>query len=1507
MTSQQHTGNTPQQKKKGVPDFPVVGIGASAGGLAALEAFFSAMPPDTGMAFVVVQHLSPDFKSLMDNLLARHTTMPIHRVENGITLEKNAIYLIPPRCVMTMNEGRLYLQERTSHQLTLPVDIFFESLAKAASKQAVGIILSGTGSDGSRGIQAIHDAGGLVLAQTVESAQFDGMPREAVSTGICDYVITPAEMPGLLLDYAENPEFIRKPSAHMEVFWNEGEYAEIFAHLRQGYSLDFSKYKPTTVNRRIRRRMDFRRLKKVRDYAELLSNNPLELDALYKDLLIGVTEFFRDPKVFSYLEQKILPTLFQQAGPEGLRVWLTGCATGEEAYSLAILLHERAEQLNYKEKICIFATDVHRHSLETASKGIYEPERLKNVSPERLARYFTEEKPECYSIIPELRKLVIFAPHNLINDPPFTKMDLVCCRNLLIYFSQESQNAALSFFYFALRPQGVLLLGLSEGTGKFTDEFAALHSKYKIFQKTGESSRGMNIKEIRTNVPHLPPLPSQKIRTKNSVILDRQILNDYDLLLKRHILSGVLLNQHRQVLHYFGDINAYLKAPEGRVENDILCMLEGDLHLAVSVALQRAAATGSDFILPNVNVLRAGTPQRVDVEVLCLPEERGRSFHYHVSLNPLQNPSLPVAPTHSMTFPQDAQSVRTLQNYVTDLEGELQLSKENLQTTVEELQTSNEELQATNEELLASNEELQSTNEELHSVNEELYTVNAEFERKNSELESLNREHQNLLDSLEVGVVFLDKHLVIRKFNPASAYSFKLLPQDIERPIDHIAYQLTDQNRMLNDVRQVLESGHMMEHEVQSQDGAWLLQRMVPYRGKDRRIKGVILTFTDISDIKLAELAMQKHATDYKVTFDNLLSGVVVHDRNAEIIFSNPEARRILGLPAPQAHRQNSGDINWYFTDAEGKILSEEACPLARVLGNHETVSNELLGIKRPHHPNITWIYLNGIPVPDENGQVDKGIINFVDITALQQAKKALDEKTDLLTMSQSIGQLGSWVFNTSANQLEWSEETYHIFGLEPQNFQANYEAFLELVHPEDRALVHQAYSDSVQQNTEHYEIEHRIIRPLDKEVRFVHEKCHHQRDASGNILCSVGIVQDITERKQTALALRSAKEVAEQASRAKTLFLANMSHEIRTPMNVIIGMNKLIRETELTPRQREYVEIVYRSSQILFALIEDILDFSKIEAGKVELESILFHPGELIHKTADMLRVEAENKGLLLVCNIADDIPLSVKGDPTRFYQVIMNLVNNAIKFTEHGQITIQASLEKETEQQVTLLFSVQDSGIGIPLDRIQELFQPFSQIDPSTTRKFGGTGLGLAITSSIIHMMGGTIEVKSTPGKGAIFLCTISFDKVALEEQEHAARLQEEKDAAQPPQLAGLKGLLVEDNLFNQKLAHILLEKMAISVKSAYNGKEAINAIYEGEYDFVLMDIQMPIMDGLEATRILRAEGINLPIIALTANATAKDRADCLAAGMNDYLSKPIDEEKLREIIFRQVMGKE
>ena len=836
----------------------IVGLGASAGGLAALEKFFDAMPPDSGMAFVVVQHLSPDFKSLMDDLLARHTTMPIHRVENGLEVASNAIYLIPPKMLMTMSTGRLHLQEReAAPHLDLPIDIFFQALASDAGERAIGLILSGTGSDGSRGIQAIHAAGGLVLAQSVETAQFDGMPRSALSTGVCDDVVAPEEMPEVLLEYARDPEAVRQQlPARLEVFADEGEYAKIFALLRRGYGLDFAKDKGTTVGRRIRRRMEFEQIANLDDYAAILTASPMELDALYKDLLIGVTEFFRDPKAFATLEAEVLPGLFQNVSEEGLRVWVAGCATGEEAYSLAILLREQAEARGYDGKITVFATDVHRGSLEAASTGIYEPGRLKNVSAARLERHFIPEGDGRHKVAADLRKLVVFAPHNLTSDPPFTKMDLVSCRNLLIYLQPETQEKIIALFNFALRVDGVLFQGASEGLGKFAEEFAVVDAGYKLFRKVRDLKLALDFKGTGLAAPRLAPsVVAWQPGQKSTVSLDRQILHDYDTLLKRHLPPGVLVNELHQVLHYFGGVADYLKPPEGRAESDLLRMVEGDLHLALSVGLQRAGKSNTSISLPNVRVQRGAEETRLDVVVDPILDEKFKSTHYHISLIPAREAEAPAVAL--VTFPAsgfaDFDTGYAIQAQMANLELELQSTKENLQATVEELQASNEELQATNEELLASNEELQSTNEELHSVNEELYTVNAEFEKKNRELQQLNQDHDNLLGSLEVGVVFLDAQMRIRKFNAASAHAFKLLPQDVGRPLDHIAYHLADQARLLHDIQQVLQTGEPRELEAQTNDGRWLLKRVTPFQTEMKRVDGVVLTFTDISNIKAAE------------------------------------------------------------------------------------------------------------------------------------------------------------------------------------------------------------------------------------------------------------------------------------------------------------------------------------------------------------------------------------------------------------------------------------------------------------------------------------------------------------------------------------------------------------------------------------------------------------------------------------------------------------------------------
>ena len=852
------------------PSFTVA-IGASAGGLSALEAFFDHMPSDSGMAFVIIQHLSPDFKSLMDDLLARHTEMAIHRVTSGIELEADSIYLIPPKTRMTVSEGRLHLKEVGQEPpADLPIDVFFSSLAADVGDRAVAVVLSGTGSDGSKGIRDVHEVGGLVLVQSIDSAQFDGMPRSAFATGVCDLVLAPEAMPNAIRHYAQaakeqRAELLRQFQVHGE----DGEFQQVFALLRSQYNLDFSKYKPPTVGRRIQRRMEFLQLNDANAYATHLAENTDELDALYRDLLIGVTEFFRDPKIFALLQEKFLPQLFEKRAPEDeIRLWSAGCATGEEAYSLAILLAELAEIYDFRGNISIFATDVHRTSLESASHGLYERQNLKNVSEERLERFFIEKGDGRYQVVPELRRMIVFAPHNLINDPPFTRLDLICCRNLLIYLNSDTQNQVLALFHFALQLNGILFLGSSEGLGKIAGEFETLHSAGKLFRKIRDLKIALDM--------HLEPATKKRmvvpstdgVSHRLTVSLDRQLVHDYDMLLGQYMPPGVLIDEQRRVLHCFGDVSHLLQQPHGRFENDLLEMVPEALKIPLSTALHRAAKNCSMVTSPNAIMLGVEDKQYHDLRVECLYDGKIKSMHYFVSLAPgardRQDP-VPVA-QEVCDIPPD-EIPQHMQQRIVELEEELQVKKENLQTTIEELQTTNEELQTTNEELMASNEELQSTNEELQSVNEELYTVNGEFELKNKELNQLNQDHENLLSSIEIGTVYLDRDLCIRKYNPAIENIFRLRPQDIGRPIDHIAYHLSNHERLLKNIRKVIGTGQIIENEVASQDGKWLLKRLLPFRNEEGEIDGVVMTFTDISRVKEAErkLAQANQELERKV------------------------------------------------------------------------------------------------------------------------------------------------------------------------------------------------------------------------------------------------------------------------------------------------------------------------------------------------------------------------------------------------------------------------------------------------------------------------------------------------------------------------------------------------------------------------------------------------------------------------------------------------------------------
>lgn len=882
----------------GSPGFPIVGIGASAGGLEALEELFDNMPINSGMAFVVVQHLSPDFKSVMDELLARHTRIPIHRVVDNMPVEPNAIYLIPPKKEMIVSAGKLLLSDKDpSSGLTLPIDIFFRSLAQDAGPRSIGVVLSGTGSDGSRGICDIHEAGGFVVAQDVDSARFDGMPKSAAETGIVDVVARPEQIPATLLSYTQHPcAASMTDSMPTDPALLEG-FDAIFQLLRKTYDIDFSYYKRTTVARRVQRRLSMNQITDLEDYIERLREDSNELNLLYKDLLIGVTKFFRDTEAYQRLQQDVLPQLLVKVRPEGeLRIWSAGCATGEEAYSLAILVHEQLEQLKLRLNVKIFATDVHRTSLDFASAGVYSDASLSEVSPERLARYFTRVKSG-YHVAPELRQMIVFAPHNIVKDAPFTKIDLITCRNLLIYLEPPAQKKAISLFHFALNTGGVMLMGPSESPGDLADEFEAVHERWKIYRKRRDKRLPPDMR-LPLSVGYIPRRGSRGLSSVPPLQSppDAPLLRAYDELLKDYAPPSLLVNERRELVQSFSGASAFLRMRDGRPSNDVFDLVVPDLKIPLATAVQQAAKKRATVTFKGIRVTTDQGAQQIKLTVKPIPDRHSDSDHFLISLEA-------VADARPVSDERDTQSMdlgRASQEQVHALESELRYMKENLQATVEEMETSNEELQATNEELVASNEELQSTNEELHSVNEELYTVNAEYQKKIGELTEMTADMDNLLHSTDVGVIFLDPDLCIRKYTPKIAEVFHLLPLDIGRRIESFAPNI-DRAELLEDLKRVLRDEIPFEAEVHGADSKTFLLRILPYRAKTK-IDGVVVTLIDISQLKQAESKLRLMS---KVFLDGA-DPIVIEDLNGHITDVNAEAERMYG---------------WTRDDLLGKII----------------------------------------------------------------------------------------------------------------------------------------------------------------------------------------------------------------------------------------------------------------------------------------------------------------------------------------------------------------------------------------------------------------------------------------------------------------------------------------------------------------------------------------------------------------------------------------------------------
>ena len=906
--------------------FPIVGIGASAGGLAAFEAFFSGMPADVepGMAFVLVQHLAPDHSSILTTLMQRYTRMKVYEVEDGMTVQINCAYIIPPNRDMAFLNGTLQLMEPTEPRgHRLPVDFLFRSLAQDQHERAIGIVLSGTDSDGSLGVRAIKSEGGMVMVQLPDSCEFDGMPRSAIATGLVDYELSPAEMPAQLMAYV-GQAFGRPPRlAALATSLTENALKKIFILLRTQTSHDFSQYKPSTICRRIERRMAVHQIDSTDAYVKYLQQNPVEVEALFRDLLIGVTQFFRDPETFEALEAQVIPKLFE-GKPAGsvIRAWSTGCSTGEEAYSIAMLLHEHCVKLKQVYKLQVFATDIDSRAITTARAGVYPASVAENISPERLARFFTAEPDgSAYRIHKSIRDLLIFSEHDVIKDPPFSKLDLISCRNLLIYLGSELQKKLITLFHYALQPGGVLYLGTSETIGELGDMFTVLDRKNKIYQRN-EDFHGARRSALGRFLPPLmfkdtdQPLFTGKM--VHPLKLSLRELTEQSLLQQLAPVAA-LVNGHGDILYLHGRAGMFLEpAPGDAGINNILKMAREGLRRDLTTALHKAARSKERIQCRDIRVKTNGHHTLVNLSVSPVLSSTAGALESPLFLVILEE--APALPTPSSALAALAQSAPATSHngdinaQIVELNEQLQAKEEYLHAAKEELETSNEELKSSNEEMQSVNEELQSTNEELEtskeemqSINEELATVNTELQTKVTDLSRANNDMNNLLAGTGIGTIFVDFNLRILRFTPTATQMINLILSDVGRPIGHIVSNLIGYDRLVADVQEVLRTLIPKEIEVQTPESKNYTIRILPYRTLDNVIEGAVITFVDISEVVRTREALHKanELLRLAVVVHDAHDAITVQDLDGRIIAWNPGAVRMYGWTELEALSMN--------------------------------------------------------------------------------------------------------------------------------------------------------------------------------------------------------------------------------------------------------------------------------------------------------------------------------------------------------------------------------------------------------------------------------------------------------------------------------------------------------------------------------------------------------------------------------------------------------------------------
>jgi len=1438
----------------------IVAIGASAGGVDALQAFFAAMPADERFAFVVVTHLSPQHASQMAEILGRSTSMPVSETVDGEVVQPGHVYVIPPDRYMGIKGRKLSLEKvEPRPAVPHPIDHFMRALADDQQERSVGIVLSGADHDGSIGLKEIKAAGGLVLAQEPTEAPFPSMPASAIRTAVVDAILPVGKMGQMLVDYlryAPDPD-VSSQEPPTDSADDADDVAlrlgEVLALLLERTGRDFSWYRRPMLRRRLRRRIGLRGLANVGEYVALLRSSPEELQCLLKDFLISVTEFFRQPDAWQALEEQVLPRVIDEciASASPVRVWTAGCATGEESYSIAMLLQEQITSRGADIPIQVFGSDIDVDALDVARAGSY-PESIAGAMPlHRLARFF-EMHGDRYVVRKALRENVLFAPQDLVRDPSFSKLDLIICRNVLIYLEPAQQSRILEVFHFALKPGGVLFLGKSESLGPQADLFEALSRPYRIFRRIGIATRP-RLFEGHWSGPGgflTPPMRSPKVSALSPADITHLQLAGASP------DAAVLVNSESRVLFFHGRTTHYLE-PRGEPTTNVSHLLRYGLRRSVRTLLHAARSSGQ-AAHDTVTLRRDDKVVRVRIQV----EPAGdfpRDGLLLVSFDH-ERDGVPPAPNAG-----DA----VLEEELHRMRDDLAALESEGETAAAELRISNEEAMSLNEELQSSNEELQTSKEELQSMNEELSSVNGQLEDKVAELEVVLGDLRNLMDSTQVATLLLDREMRIRRFTEPTRRLLYLIVSDVGRPLRDIAASVQDP-ALLSDAVNVRDRLVPVEREVAAEDGVHYLRRILPYRTRDDRIDGVVITYTDIS----ALLKAASEARRLAAVMNDSNDAVIVHDFDGAIRSWNRGASTAYGYDAPAAVRLNMSMLEPATEAGRAVALAmqvRQALPVGPVAARRITRDGRTLDV------TVTVSALR-----DEAGTAYAVVSTERDVSEKLrlEAEVRFRAMTDLIPILVKIEDASG---NAEFLNRAWPtfvglSSIQPLLGVGWQNH----------VHPDDlKPFLHSL--NKARRERRRFEGDVRL-RDADGGYRWTRTSEVARRDATGAATGYVCISVDIDERKVAEQA------VAQEAQR-KDEFLAMLAHELRNPLAAVGNAIALIEHDGATNEKDTKVRwatgVISRQVQQLARMVDDLMDVARVSSGKISLEHVPVEIQLVVERARDQCDAAISARSQTLEIRTPEK-PLFVEGDLVRLTQVLANLLNNASKYTERdGHLSVEAVVEDNDA-----VLKVKDDGVGISTEMLPRVFDLFAQEDKTLDRAQGGLGLGLTLVKRLVAAHGGSVAAYSKGrGHGSEFVVRLPLMTLPQVSAPRSVNPAAQANGA-------CRILIVDDDVDGADTLSILLSQKGYAVDTANDGPSALAAAVQTQPDVIVLDIGLPGMTGFEVAQRLRGnrETADILLIALTGYGRSEDAQLSMASGFDFHLVKPAAVNELVKLFVKR-----